>query len=71
MRRPGGFFTEHIVDILENVHGGENLIAIEKDIREKGILSDYYVETKTIYNAHREQGVSEQVLRKEWQGRIG
>lgn len=69
MRLPGGFQTERIVEMLEDRYGGEQMIAIERDIQLNGIRSRFYTETKTFYDDFRREGITEALLRKTWQGR--
>ena len=63
---PGGFHWE---DIVEEKYGGEQMIVIEEDIKENGILRSFYTRTKTFYDYFRPSGMTEALLGKTWQVR--
>ncbi|GER38151.1 tetratricopeptide repeat protein [Striga asiatica] len=65
MRLPGGLQADHLVDMLADSHGPERLVDIARDIREKGLSSEFDTETKTLLTLKRE-GVTEALLRKDW-----
>lgn len=69
MRIPGGFQTERLVEMLEERYGGIKMKEIEQDIRERGLHSQFYKETKSFFNELRREGATEALLRKAWQGR--
>lgn len=69
MRLPGGFQMERLVEMLEERYGGEQLLEIEKDLRQHGIFSNFYKESKTYFDYLRRNSVTESFLRKKWQGK--
>lgn len=69
MRIPGGFQAEHIVEILEEEYGSDKLPEILREMKENRLHSVFYQITKTYFNDMRKEHVTEQLLRKEWQGK--
>lgn len=65
--------AERIVEMLESKYGGEQMKAIELDIKHNGIRSSFYTETKSFYDYFRREAsphhTLEALLRKTWQGR--
>ncbi|GFP91539.1 hypothetical protein PHJA_001297900 [Phtheirospermum japonicum] len=70
IRIPAGFQTERLSEMLEEEYGGEEMIKISDDMRQKGVHSHFYKATKTFFNYFRREGVTEALLRQTWQGRL-
>ncbi len=69
MRIPGGFQLEHLVEILEERHGGNKMVSIEQEMRQNRRESFFYQESKADFDVLRREGITEALLRREWQGR--
>ena len=68
-RVPGGFQAERLTEMLEERHGGEKMSEILQSLQTEGDHSPYFREVQTDFLNLRHSGVTEMVLRREWQGK--
>lgn len=68
-RVPGGFQRERLTILLEERHGGDKMTEILHSLQTEGCQSHYFQEVLSDFQDFRRNGVTEQTLRKKWQGR--
>ena len=69
MRIPGGFQAERIVEFLAEEYGSDKLPEILQEMKENRRSSFFYNFTKSYFDNMRREHITEQILRKEWQGK--
>lgn len=65
----GGFKVDRLINRLETLYGIENMAAVLEDMKEKKRNSPYWKESFNYLEDLRKNGVTEKVLRREWNGK--